>query len=58
MIQIKRKTDKPKKPINTEEEIKQLKEELKAKDIIINELTEQIELVQNAVDEIIFGGEI
>lgn len=58
MIQIKRKTDKPKKAINTEEEINQLKEELKAKDIVINELTEQMELVQNAVDEIIFGGDI
>lgn len=56
MIQVKRKTEKPQKPMNAEEEIKLLKEELKAKDATIAELTEQVELVQSAVDEIIFGG--
>lgn len=56
MIQVKRKTEKPQKPMNAEEEIKLLKEELKAKDATIAELTEQVGLVQSAVDEIIFGG--
>lgn len=58
MIQTER--EKPKKPKQptTEEEIKDLKDSLEQKEVIIQGLQGQIDTVQIALDEIIFGGMI
>ena len=53
-IQTGRKNEKPKK--STDELIKELRNEIAEKNEVIESLQEQVELVQSAVDEIIFGG--
>lgn len=54
MIQVERKTDPSTRPKSTEQQIKELQNELASKDEEIVALKGQIELVQEAVDEIIF----
>lgn len=56
MIQVKRKTDKNNRPKSPEEQIKELQAEIITLNDEKAQLQEQVDLMQQAVDEMIMGG--